>query len=63
MVLAGFFIIFVCVPMFVISQVKGNDPSEAMNEVHEDTPHFMGAQLFQILDKNVGKKVKQLSDD
>ena len=34
-----------------------------MVEVHEETPSIMSAALFQILDKNVGKKIKQLTDD
>ena len=49
--------------MVIISSVKDKDPSDLLNEVHEDTPSMMSATLFQILDKNVGKKVKQLSDD
>lgn len=49
--------------MLIISQVKSGDPIDALVEVHEETPSIMSAALFQILDKNVGKKVKQLSDD
>lgn len=62
-VLGGFFAIFVIVPMLIISQVKDKDPEDVLNQIHEDTPSHMSATLFQILDKNVGKKVKQLSDD
>lgn len=43
--------------------MKGNDPTDALVEVHEDTPPLMSAQLFMILDKNVGKKIKQMTDD
>lgn len=45
-VLGGFFVSFVIVPMLIISQVKGNDPADALVEVHEDSQALMSAQLF-----------------
>lgn len=62
-VLVGFFTALVIVPMLIISQLKSNDPADAYSEVHEDTPNYMSEQFFLILDKNAGKKIKELSND
>lgn len=62
-VLIGFFSAFVIVPMLIISQVKSNDPADAYSEVHDDTPAYMSEQLFMVLDKNAGKKIKEISND
>lgn len=31
--------------------------------MHEDTPSYMSEQLFMVLDKNAGKKIKEISND
>ena len=40
-VLVIFFASFVIIPMAIISQTKGNDPIDLLNEIHEDTPALM----------------------
>jgi hypothetical protein len=48
----------------VIYKTKGNDISDLLDEseIHQDTKALMLISLFQILDKNISKKVKGLTE-
>lgn len=50
--------------MLVIYKTKGNDISDLLDEsdIHQDTKALMLTTLFQILDKNITKKVKGLTE-
>jgi hypothetical protein len=48
----------------VIYKTKGNDISDLLDEseIHQDTKALMLISLFLILDKNISKKVKGLTE-
>mmetsp|Transcript_16914 Transcript_16914/g.26031 ORF Transcript_16914/g.26031 Transcript_16914/m.26031 type:complete len:104 (-) Transcript_16914:722-1033(-) len=65
-VLIGFVLTFVMVPIAIILKMKEpNDPSEQYfeNGIHKGSAVMMFKTLFETLDKNMKKKVRQISDD
>lgn len=63
-VLIVFFISCVCLPMLVIYKTQGNDMSDLLDEseLHQDTKSLLLQTLFSILDKNIHKKIKVVTE-
>ena len=61
-VLLGFFFVFVCIPLFVISQTK-QDSKTHENGIDRRSDELMIGTLFQIIEHNMKKKKPQIEND
>ena len=65
-VLVGFFLTFIMIPVAVISKLKdANNPTDLYldNGILKESANHMLAMLKEVLEKNMRKKVKVISED
>ena len=64
-VLGMFFMTIILVPLAVLAKTRDQSINDLFddNEVHKESVPRMIACLLDIIDKNMGKKIKTLTDD
>ena len=60
-----FFMTIILVPLAVLAKTRDQSINDLFdyNEVHKESAPKMIAALLDIIDKNMGKKIKTLTDD
>ena len=64
-VLGMFFMTIILVPLAILAKTRDQSINDLFddNEVHKESVPRMIACLLDIIDKNMGKKIKTLTDD
>ena len=64
-VLGMFFMTIILVPLAILAKTRDQSINDLFddNEVHKESAPRMIASLLDIIDKNMGKKIKTLTDD
>lgn len=64
-VLGMFFLTIILIPLAILAKTRDQSINDLFddNEVHKESPPKMIASLLDIIDKNMGKKIKTLNDD
>jgi len=64
-VLGMFFLTIILVPLAILAKTRDQSFNDLFdeNEVHKDSAPRMVVSLLDIINKNMGKKIKTLNDD
>jgi hypothetical protein len=64
-VLGMFFMTIILVPLAILAKTRDQSINDLFddNKVHKESAPRMIASLLDIIDKNMGKKIKTLTDD